>query len=82
VYNQDLTFYSFKQDSWSNPQWYERFNTKLDVGEEIGVTHQHKVFLEYVAQELHTQIFTDLGAAEQQVMRDDANENYVSYAFL
>jgi hypothetical protein len=35
----DLGFYSFKQESLSNPQWYEHFNTKVDVGDTIGVTH-------------------------------------------
>ena len=38
VYNQELGFYAFRQDTVSNPQWYERFNTKVDVGEAIGVT--------------------------------------------
>jgi hypothetical protein len=32
VYDQELAFYAFRQDSLSNPQWYERFNTKVDVG--------------------------------------------------
>jgi hypothetical protein len=35
-----------------------------------------------VAQELHTQAFADLGVAEQEIVRDDAGERYVSYAFL
>jgi ribosomal protein L15 len=82
VYEQELGFYSFKQDALSNPQWYERFNTKVDVGYAIGVTRQHKVLLEYVAQELHTQAFADLDTVEQQAVRDDAEERYVSYAFL
>ena len=43
VYDQELSFYSFRQaESMSNPQWYERFNTKVDVGDAIGVTRQHK----------------------------------------
>ena len=82
VYEQALAFYSFKQDSLSNPQWYERFNTKVDVGTSIGVTRQHKVLLEYVATELHHQDFATLGAAEQQAVREDAEERYISYAFL
>jgi ribosomal protein L15 len=47
VYDQELSFYSFRQETLSNPQWYERFNTKVDVGDAIGVTLQHKVLLEY-----------------------------------
>ena len=38
VYEQELAFYSFRQDSLTNPQWYERFNTQVDVGTSIGVT--------------------------------------------
>ena len=82
IYDQELAFYSFRQDSLSNPQWYERFNTKVDVGAAIGVTRQHKVLLEYVAMELHNQAFATLGAAEQQAVREDAEEHYISYAFL
>jgi hypothetical protein len=54
----------------------------VDVGESIGVTCQHKVILDYVAQELYTKSFTDLEAVEQKLARDDAEERYVSYAFL
>jgi hypothetical protein len=66
----------------SNPQWYELSNTKVDVGDAIGVTRQHNVLLEYVAQETHTSAFADLGVVEQQLVRDYAEERYVSYAFL
>jgi hypothetical protein len=82
VYDQELSCYLFKQDNLSNPQWYERFNNKVDVSGAIGVTHQHKVLLEYVAQESYTRAFTDIGPVEQQLVRDDAEERYVSYAFL
>jgi hypothetical protein len=64
----------FKQESLSNTQWYERFNTKVDFGDSIGVAHQHKVLLEYVAQDLHNQAFGDLAAAEQLLVMDDAEE--------
>jgi hypothetical protein len=50
VYDQELSFYSFRQETLSNPQWYERFNTKVDVSEAIGLTRQHKVLLDYVDQ--------------------------------
>ena len=82
VYEQELGFYSFRQETLTNAQWYERFNTKIDVGEAIGVTRQHKVLLEYVAQEMHAQTFATLSAAEQEAVRTDAEERYISYAFL
>jgi hypothetical protein len=65
----------------SNPQWYERFNTRVDGGEAIGVTRQHKVLLEYVAQELHQQDFTSLTAKDQHAVRTDAQESDIAYAF-
>jgi hypothetical protein len=71
-----------KQETLSNPQWYERFNTKVDVSESISVTQQHKVLLDYVAQESYTKSFEGLGVAEQKLVRDYAKEQYVSYAFL
>ena len=82
VYNQELGFYAFKQDNMSNPQWYERFNTKVDVGEAIGVTRKHKVILDYVAQELYTQTFSALMDTEQIVTCEYAEERYLSYDFL
>jgi hypothetical protein len=82
VYDQELSFYLFRQDTLSNPKWYEGFNTKVDVGDDIGVTRHHKVLLEYVSQNTHTSVFVELGAAEQRVVRDDAEERYISYAFL
>jgi hypothetical protein len=72
VYDQELSFYSFKQETLSNPQWYEIFNTKVDVSEAIGVTRQHKVLLDYVAQESYTKSFEGLGVMEQKLVRDDA----------
>jgi hypothetical protein len=82
VYDQELAFYSFRQETLMNAQWYERFNTRVDVGNAIGVTRQHKVLLNYVAQELHSQDFGALTNAQQQAVRTDAEERYISYAFL
>jgi hypothetical protein len=74
VYDQKLSFYSFNQDNLSNPQWYERFNTKVDVSGAIGVTRQHKVLLEYAVQESYTRAFTDLVPVEPKLVQDDAEE--------
>jgi hypothetical protein len=64
------------------PQWYEKFNTKVDVGSAIGVTQQHKVCLEYVAQENHMLAFTALSAEQKQAVHEDSEERYISYTFL
>ena len=46
------------------------------------MTRQHKIILEYVAQELHTEIFSTFTEAEQLVVREDAEYRYLSYTFL
>ena len=82
VYEQELGFYSFRQERLTNAQWYERFNTKVDVGQAIGVTRVHKVLLEWVAQDEHNQPFSSMTDAEQDAVRTDAEERYLSYVFL
>jgi hypothetical protein len=88
VCDQEMSFYSFRQsDTMGNPQWYERFNAKVDVGVAIGVTRQHKALLEYVAQEQNTTgtivvTFDSLTTIEQDIVRKDAEERFISYAFL
>jgi hypothetical protein len=59
VYDQELAFYMFRNKSLYNPQWCERFNTKVDVGDAFGVTRQYEVLFESVAQDLHTQAFAN-----------------------
>ena len=63
MYNQDLGFYAFRQYMLSKTQWYERFNTKVDSVEAIGVTRKHKVLLDYVAQDIYAQTFSALTEA-------------------
>ena len=88
VCDQEQSFYSFRQaENMSNPHWYERFNTKVDVGEAIGVTRQHKALLEYVTQEQFPSTstvvtFDSLADTQQDDVRKDAEERYVSYVFL
>jgi len=82
VYDQEVALYSFKQESLTNAQWYERFNTRVDVAKAIGVTRQHKGLLEYVAQKLHTAAYETLTEPQKIAVREDAEERYISYVFL
>ena len=82
VYNQELGVYTFRQDNLSKLKWYEKFNTKVNVGGAIVTTQKNKVLLEYVVQELYTQTFFALAEAEQLATREDTEERYLSYAFL
>ncbi len=65
---------------------HERFNTKIDIGDAIGVARQHKALLEFVAQEqtvgAAVATFDSLTDAVKDEVRRDAEERYVSYVFL
>ena len=82
VYDQEMGLNSFLQETMSNAQCYKRFNTKVDVSNAIGVTRQHQVLLEYVAQEVYIDAFDNLHDANKAIVRDDAEERYISYVFL
>ena len=82
VYEQEISLCSFRQEKLTNAQWYEHFNTRVDVGEAIGITQQHKVLLDYIAQELHGDHYNNLMDAQQQEVQTDSEECYISYIFL
>jgi hypothetical protein len=82
VYDQECALYDFSQNQLSNEQWYERFNTKINVGSAIGVTRQHQILLEHVAAEEGNVKFKDLTPEEQLEVRTKAEERYLSYVFL
>jgi len=82
VYEQEAAMYAFAQNNLTNEQWYERFNTKIDVSNAIGVTRQHKILLEYVAAEEGSTKFDDLTSDDQKKIGDKAEEQYISYVFL
>lgn len=83
VYEQECALLGFHQNELTNEQWYERFNTKVDVGAAIGVTRQHRVLLEHTAGEMNPPTkFDDLTAEQQKKVRDETEERYISYVFL
>ena len=79
VYNQEMALYSFCQEKLSNAQWYERFNTKVDVADAIGVGKEHPVLLEFVSQELYNDSFDNITADQKEIARADAKEWYLAY---
>jgi len=87
VCEQEQGFCTFRQELLSNPQCYERFNTKVDVASAIGVTRQHQVLLDFVAQEMHgtsatMALFKDLDSTQQQEARQDAEERCLACVFV
>ena len=54
VNEQERTLYNFHHNDITNNQWYNNFNTRSDVTNDIRVTRQHKILLEHMAQENHS----------------------------
>ena len=82
VYDQESTLYSTTQNTFTNTQWYEKFNTRIAVGDAIGVTRRHKVLLEYEAGVSGSKTkYKDLPPAEQEEIMKRAEERYISYVF-
>ena len=60
VYEQELSLYGFRQNFLTNDQCYEKFNTKVDVLDAIGVTRNHEVLMGWTSQDVHKQAFSTL----------------------
>ena len=64
MYDQEFTLYVFNQHNLTNEQYSDRFNTNVDVGEDICITIQYCVLTEDTAQET-VKTFDDLGSDEK-----------------
>ena len=82
VYAQEILLYIFYQNLLTNDQWYDRFNTKVDVGISIGITRQHDVLMEWTSQQVEKQSFTTLLDANKLEICGEAEERYLAYVFL
>ena len=60
IYEQTLSLYGFQHNSLTKNQWYENFNTKVDVGNTIGVTKKHEAPLECNSQQVNKKKFDAL----------------------
>ena len=60
MYEHEQKLYTFHQNDLTNYQWYEKFNTWSDVANTIRVTRKHKVLLDNVTQEKHSDYFEKL----------------------
>ena len=66
----------------TNDQWYERFNTKVDVGTSIGVTRQNSVLLEWTAHSTHSASYQDITDYQKIEIQKDAQEMHLTYIIL
>ena len=82
LYEQELKLYNFNQNDLTNDQWCKRFIIRSDFDNGIGVTRQHKVLLEQVAKEKHSDSFENITEEENKTVRVDEEEKYLTYILL
>ncbi len=71
-----------KQGNLSNNEWYDRFNTKVDVAESVGVSFNFEKIWEYCALEVHKAAYTSLQPDKQEAVRVSARERFSLYALI
>jgi hypothetical protein len=71
-----------KQTNLTNNEWYDWFNTKVEVAKSVGVNFDFKKIWEYYAQEVHKAASTKLQPDEQEAVRVSARERFPSYALI
>ncbi len=68
-----------KQGNSTNNEWYDRFNTKVEVA---GVSFDFEKIWEYCAMEAHKAAYTLLRPDKQEAVRVSARERFLSYALI
>ncbi len=71
-----------KQGDSTNNEWYDRFNTKVEVAESVGVSFDFETIWEYCVLEAHKAAYTLLKPDEQEAVRVSAWERFLSYALI
>ena len=71
-----------KQGNMTNNEWYDRFNTKVEVAESVGVSFHFEKIWEYCAQEAHKATYILLNPDEQAAVRASAKERFLSFALI
>ena len=71
-----------KQGNSTNKEWYDCFNTKVEVAESVGVSFDFEKIWEYCALEAHKAAYTLLRPDKQEAVRVSARERFLSYALI
>jgi len=71
-----------KQGNMTNNEWYDRFNTKVEVAKSVGVSFDFEKIWEYGAQEAHKATYILLKPVKQAAVRASAKERFKSLALI
>jgi hypothetical protein len=71
-----------KQGNLSNNEWYDWFNTKVEVAKSVGVSFDFEKIWEYCVLEAHKAAYTSLQPDKQEAVRVSARERFLLYALI
>ncbi len=71
-----------KQGNLSNNEWYDQFNTKVEVAKSVGVSFDFEKIWDYCALEAHKAAYTLLQPDKQEAVRVSARERFLSNALI
>ncbi len=66
-----------KQGNSTNNEWYDRFNTKVEVVKSVGVSLNFEKIWEYCALKAHKAAYTLLRPDKQEAVRVSAWERFL-----
>jgi hypothetical protein len=84
VIEQLKSLLSYRQDEGvSNTTYYDRFKTRVDVAEHIGVSFDNPVLWDLKSQELYSMDFGALAdVAKESKVKDDTKQAFLAYLFF
>jgi len=72
-----------QQNNMSNPHWYERLNTRVDVAESVGVKFDiFRCMWEYCIEKKGWADYDTLSAADQATIRTESKERLLAYLLI
>ena len=82
VWDQYSSVFNARQGSLPNTEWYERFNTKVEVAESVGCVFGQDKILDYCAELEFKSPYNGLSTAEKKVVDIQARERFMAYGLL
>jgi hypothetical protein len=71
-----------KRGNSTNNEWYDHFNTKVEVAKSVGVSFDFEKIWEHCVLEVHKAAYTLLRPDKQEAVRVSAWERFLSYALI
>ena len=82
VFEHQRALLQYQQNDRSLHDYYEKFATKVTVGDNIGITYHHPALLEYCAQDLYGKDYASCTPNEKKLVEEATTNRYQAYIFM